>query len=120
VGIHTIDEVEYLLPGIGSCHRHVLENGKTALMYISSFVYDPEGKTIFSETNEKDKSALCFVAEKTGDHISRLTLEIYFHPNMLRQVVFHRWEKKQKEHAFRLSLERLDKVVKDMIVPLEF
>jgi hypothetical protein len=60
------------------------------------------------------------VAEKTGDHISRLTLEIYFHPNMLRQVVFHRWEKKQKEHAFRLSLERLDKVVKDMIVPLEF
>jgi insertion element IS1 protein InsB len=26
----------------------------------------------------------------------------------------------KKEHAFRLSLERLDKVVKEMIVPLEF
>jgi hypothetical protein len=112
--------VEHLLPGIGSCHRHVLDNGKTALMYISSFVYDPEGKTIFSETNEKDKSALCFVAEKTGDHISRLTLEIYFHPNILRQVLFNRVGKKKKEHAFRLSVERLDKVVKAMIVPLEF
>ena len=33
-------------------------------MSISSFVYDPEGKTIFSETNEKDQSSLCFVAEK--------------------------------------------------------
>jgi hypothetical protein len=120
VGIQTIDEVEHLLPGIGSRHRHVLENGKTALMYISSFVYDPEGKTIFGETNEKDKSSLCFVAEKTGDHTSRLTLELYFQPNILRQVLFHRWGKKKKEHEFRLSLERLDKVVNEMIVPLEF
>src|SRR5262249_12169778 len=51
-------------------------------MYISSFVYDPEGKTIFSETNEKDKSSICFVAEKTMDHTSRLTLELYFQPNI--------------------------------------
>ena len=77
-------------------------------MYISSFVYDPEGKTIFSETNEKDKSSLCFVAEKTGDHTSRLTLELYFQPHMLRQVLFHRWGKKKKAQEFRLSLERLD------------
>jgi hypothetical protein len=28
--------------------------------------------------------------------------------------------KKKKAHEFRLSLECLDKVVKDMIVPLEF
>src|SRR5262249_36891483 len=68
----------------------------------------------------KDKSALCFVAEKTGDHTSRLTLELYFPPHLLRQVWFHRWGKKKKAHAFRLSLERLDKVVKDMSVPLEF
>src|SRR6266487_1996480 len=44
VGIQTIDEVEHVLPGIGSRHRYVLENGKTARMYISSFVYAPEGK----------------------------------------------------------------------------
>jgi hypothetical protein len=120
VGLQTIDEVEHFLPGIGSRHRYVLENGKTERMYISSFAYDPEGKTIFSETNEKDKSSLCFVAEKTGEHTSRLTLELYFPPHMLRQVWFHRVGKKKKAHAFRLSLERLDTVVKDMIVPLEF
>jgi len=120
VGIKTIDEVEHFLPGIGSRHRYVLDNGKTALMYISSFVYDPEGKTIFSETNEKDKSSICFVAEKTGDHASRLTLELYFQPHILRQILFNRWGKKQKEQEFRLSLERMDKVVKEMIVPLEF
>jgi hypothetical protein len=83
-------------------------------------VYDPEGKTIFSETNEKDKSALCFVAEKTGEHTSRLTLELYFQPHILRQVWFHQWGKKKKAQEFWLSLERLDTVVKDMIVPLEF
>ena len=120
VGIQTIDEVEHFLPGIGSHHRYVLANGTTARMSISSFVYDPEGKTVFSETNEKDQSSLCFVAEKTGDHTSRLTLELYFQPNMLRQVVFHRWGKKKKAQEFRLSLERLDPVVKAMVVPLEF
>ena len=41
-------------------------------------------------------------------------------PNMLKQVVFHRWGKKKKAQEFRFSLERLDTVVKEMIVPLEF
>jgi len=120
VGLQTIDEVEHFLPGIGSRHRYVLENGKTARMSISNFAYDPEGKTIFSETNAKDKSVLCFVAEKTGDHASRLTLELYFPAHLLRQVWFHRVGKKKKAQEFRLSLEHLDTVVKDMIVPLEF
>jgi hypothetical protein len=77
-GIKTIDEVEHFLPGIGSRHRHVLENGRIEMMYISSFLYNPEGKTIFSETNQKDKSTIYFIAEKTanipaGSH-SRYTL----------------------------------------------
>ena len=89
-------------------------------MYISSFDYDPEGKTIFSETNEKDKSTLCFVAEKTGTHTSRLTLEFYLQSNLFRRALFNGMEKKKKERDFRSSLERLDKVVKEMVVPLEF
>jgi hypothetical protein len=119
-GIKAIDEVEHFLPGIGSRHRHVLENGKIEMMYISNFVYDPEGKTIFSETNEKDKATFCFIAEKTGEHSSRLTLEIYFQPNIIKQALFNRLEKKKKEQEFQQSLQRLDKVLKEMIVPLEF
>lgn len=119
-GIKAIDEVEHFLPGIGSRHRHVLDNGKTQTMYIGSFDYNPEGKTIFSETNEKDKTATCFVAEKTGGHTSKLTLEFYLQPNILKQVLFNAFERKKKEEEFRQSLERLDKVVKEMVVPLEF
>ena len=119
-GIKAIDEVEHFLPGIGSRHRHVLENGKTELMYISSFVYDPEGKTIFSETSAKDKRSVCFIAEKTGEHSSRFTLEIYFQPNIIKQTLFNRLEKKKKEQELQQSLQRLDKVLKEMIVPLEF
>ena len=119
-GIKRIDEVEHFLPGIGSRHRHVLANGKTEMMYISSFVYDPEGKTIFSETNEKDKSTTCFIAQKTGEHTNRLTLELYFQPSILKQAWFNLKEKKNQEKEMQESLERLDKVVKEMIVPLEF
>jgi hypothetical protein len=119
-GIKAIDEVEHFLPGIGSRHRHVLDNGKIEMMYISSFIYDPEGKTIFSETNEKDKSAMCFVTEKTGAQKSRLTLEFYLQPNILKQVIFNQFEKNKKKQELQHSLERLDKVVKEMVVPLEF
>ena len=119
-GIKAIDEVEHFLPGIGSRHRHVLENGKIEMMHISSFVYDPEGKTIFSETSEKDKHSVYFIAEKTGEHSSRLTLDIYFQPNIIKQVLFNRLEKKKKEQELQQSLQRLDKVLKEMIVPLEF
>ena len=90
------------------------------MMYISSFIYDPEGKTIFSETNEKDKTTTCFIAQKISEHISRLTLEFYFQPNILKQVLFNLSEKKNKEEEMRQSLKRLDKVVKEMVVPLEF
>ena len=119
-GIKAIDEVEHFLPGIGSRHRHVLENGKTEMMYISSFFYDPEGKTIFSETNQKDNSTIYFIAEKTGEHSSRLTLEIYFQPNIIKQALFNLLEKKKKEQELQQSLQRLDKVLKEMVVPLEF
>lgn len=118
--IKTIDEVEHFLPGIGSSHRHVLENGKIEMMYISGFLYDPEGKTIFSETNQKDNSSIVFIAEKTGEHSSRLTLEIYFQPNIIKRFIFNRLEKKKKEQELQLSLQRLDKVLKEMVVPLEF
>src|SRR4030095_3785683 len=120
VGIKAIDEVEHFLPGIGSRHRHVLENGKTEMMYISSFIYNPEGKTIFSETDEKKKSSLYFIAEKTGEHLSKLTLELYFGRNILKQTLFSFMRKKKKEQELMQSLQRLDKVVKEMVVPLEF
>jgi hypothetical protein len=119
-GIKSIDEVEHFLPGIGSRHRHILDNGKTEMMYISSFVYDPEGKTVFSETDEKKKTSVYFIAEKTGEHSSRLTIEIYFERNIIKQAFFNRLEKKKRVGELQQSLERLDKVVKEMVVPLEF
>ena len=119
-GIKAIDEVEHFLPGIGSRHRHVLDNGKVEMMYISSFVYDPEGKTIFSETDEKKKSSVYFIAEKTGAHTSRLTIEIYFERNIIKQALFNKLEKKKKEQDLQQSLERLDKILKEMVLPLEF
>lgn len=119
-GIKAIDEVEHFLPGIGSRHRHVLNDDSTQFMFISSFIYDPEGKTIFSETDEKKKSCVYFIAEKTGPASSRLTLEFYFRKNIVKQAAFNLFEKKKKEREFQESLERLDPILKGMVLPLEF
>jgi hypothetical protein len=120
VGVKTVDEVEHFLPGVGSRHRHVLENGKEVLMYTSSFSYNPEEKIQFSETDEKRKSATYYTVEKISDHKSRLTMDFYLHKNFIQQILFNLGEKKKMELCLHQSLENLEPVVTQMILPLEF
>jgi len=119
-GVKAIDEVEHFLPGIGSKHRHVLDNGQAVMKYTGSFVYDPESRTMFSETDEKKKSSLYYIIDKTGENTSRLTLEFYLPGNILKETWFRLFRKSKMEQVFQESLKRLDKVVKEMVVPLEF
>jgi hypothetical protein len=120
IGVKSIDEIEHFLPRIGTRHRHVLENGKTQIKYVSSFLYDPENKTTFSETDEREKSTLSFVVDKIGLHTSRLTLEFYVLPNLLRRTFFALFRKKRMEYDLLRSLERLNKVANEIVIPLEF
>ncbi|WP_298739699.1 DUF2652 domain-containing protein [uncultured Chitinophaga sp.] len=120
VGIRTIDEVEHFLPGIGSRHRHVLDNGQQVMMRISSFAYNPEKKIIFSETEEKRKHSTYFVIEKVNEQRSRLSIEFYIQKNPLRQLLFGLGEKSKMEKRLRQSLQNLEPVVQQMVLPLEF
>jgi hypothetical protein len=115
-----VDEVEHFLPGVGSRHRHVLENGQELLMYTSSFSYNPEEKILFSETDEKRKNSTYYTIEKAGKGRSRLTMDFYIQKNPVRQVVFKLTEKSAMETRLRQSLENLDPVVREMVLPLEF
>jgi len=120
IGVKSVDEVEHFLPGIGTRHRHVLDNGEIVMMYTSSFVYDPEAKTVFSETDERRKSSLYFTIEKTGEQTSRFTLELYMKPDFVKQTIFNLFQKKKMEQELSLSMQRLDKLAKEMVLPLEF
>jgi hypothetical protein len=120
VGLKAVDEVEHFLPGVGSRHRHVLENGEELLMYTSSFSYNPEEKILFSETEEKRKRATYYTIEKTGDHKSRLTIDFYLHKNLIGQMLFNLGEKKKMELGLHQSLENLEPIVMQMVLPLEF
>lgn len=120
VGVKAIDEVEHFLPGVGSRHRHVLENGQQVLMYTSSFSYNPEEKVLFSETDEKRKSATYYIIEKINDRKARLTMEFYLYKNPIRQMLFNLTEKTKMELGFRQSLEKLEPIVMQMVLPLEF
>jgi len=90
------------------------------MKYVSSFAYDPEGTTIISETDEKTKTTIYFSMDKTGEHSSRLTLEMYLRKNKVSEIGFNLFKKKQTEREFAQSLEQLDKVAKETIIPLEF
>ncbi|MBS0030421.1 DUF2652 domain-containing protein [Chitinophaga sp. 22321] len=119
-GLKAVEEVEHFLPGVGSRHRHTMENGQQVMMYTSSFTYDPEDKIMFSETDEKQKSVMFYTIEKVTDHISRLTMDFYLHKNPLQQLFFKLTEKHKMELRLKDSLEKLDPLVTQMVLPLEF
>jgi hypothetical protein len=119
-GVKMVDEIEHFLPGIGTRHRHVLKNGKTVTKYVSSFVYDPEALTIVSETDEKTKYSIYFRVEKNGEHSTKVTIELYIPKNKINEILFNLFSKKKTQQEFLQSLEHLDKVARETIIPLEF
>ncbi len=115
-GVKAVDEVDHLLPGVGTRHRHVLDNGQI-IFYTSSFSYDPEKKIVFSETDEKKKSSTYFIFEKTGDNKSRFTLDFYLNKNIASQILFKLTMKKKMENIFHKSLLNLEGLLKEIKVP---
>ena len=119
VGLKAVDEVQHFLPGIGTTHRHVFANGQSVIMYTSSFIYNPEEKVIFSETDEKKRNSLYYTMEMVNGK-ARLTLDYYGAKNLLRQTLFNLTQKKKMEQDLQQSLQNLDGLVKTMVLPLEF
>ena len=58
--------------------------------------------------------------DKTGEHSSLLTIEMYIAKNKINEILFNLFEKKKIEEELSLSLEQLDKVANETIIPVEF
>ncbi|HKO79461.1 MAG TPA: DUF2652 domain-containing protein [Chitinophagaceae bacterium] len=115
-GVKQVVEVTHTLPVIGSRYRHILDNGQ-AVLYTSSFSYDPDSKIVFSETDEKTKTSTHFVLEKINENKSRLTLELYLPKNFIAQTFFKIAMKRKMETIFQRSLVKLDQLLKEIPVP---
>ena len=118
-GVKAIDEVDHLLPGVGTRHRCVLDK-EVVFMISSSFLYDPESKIVFSETEENRRSSIYFILEKLDEGKSKLTLEFYLKKNLPLQLMFNVMMKKKMEERLKKSLENLDRLVKEVKLPVDF
>ena len=98
-GVKAVDEVDHLLPGVGTRHRCVLDK-EEVFMISSSFLYDPESKIVFSETEENKRSSVYFILEKLAEKKSKLTLEFYLKKNLPLQLMFNLMMKKKMEEPF--------------------
>jgi hypothetical protein len=114
-GVKKIEEANHFLPRIGTRCRCIMENGEVSI-YASSYSYSPE-RIMFSETDESKEQAKYFLLEKKGYDKTSLTLDLYLKKNVISQILFKLWKKKEIEKSFRKSLLNLDKVVKEIKLP---
>jgi hypothetical protein len=118
-GVKGIDSVEHYLPGIGTRHRCILEKG-SMIVYTSDFSYNPESKIVYSETDEKKRGSTFFIFEKTGTERAKLTMDFYISDTLIMRTYFRLFMKKKLAEIFRKSQDRLEKLLKEIEVPVEF
>jgi hypothetical protein len=117
-GLKGIDEVEHFLPGVGTKHRCILEK-EQKVMITSSFSYDPESRIVFSETEANGNSAIYYILEPLGRDRSRLTFDIYV-PNRFMVIIFNLFMKKKFQGEMSRSMDKLDSVLKGIVLPVDF
>ncbi|MCW3118092.1 MAG: hypothetical protein JWM28_2174, partial [Chitinophagaceae bacterium] len=92
-----------------------MDNKETVIL-ATSYSYHPE-KLSFSETDETTDSTKYFYIEKTGDHQTKLTVDIYLEKSKVNQFLFNLFRKKKLEASFRRSLVNLETVVREIKLP---
>jgi hypothetical protein len=119
-GVKAIEEVAHFLPGIGTRHRWTMDDGTQRIMLTSTFAYDPEGRTVYGETDEQRTRSIHYIFEKLGDKRSRLTLELYQRKDPVKQFLFRLGERGRTQQQFERSLEKLGPLLQQTKLPVEF
>jgi len=115
--VKAIDEVSQYLPMVGTRHRCVLENGQ-AFVYTTHFSYTPE-KIVMVETDEKKRVCSYFIFEKINENRTKFTFDFYLKNNPLLRLMFGLTMKKKYESSFTRSLDNLEKLEKEVEMPVE-
>ena len=116
-GVRAIDEVSHYLPMVGTKHRCVLENGQ-AFIYTTHFSYSPE-KIVMVETDEKKRVSSYFIFEKINENRTRFTIDFYLKNNPVLRLMFGLAMKKKYESSLARSLDNLEKLEKEVEMPVE-
>jgi Protein of unknown function (DUF2652) len=117
-GVKHVEEVSHYLPRVGMRYRSVRDDGQS-IMYASSCSFRPD-KIEFSETDENKKSSIYFTLERIEDYKTRLTVDFYIEKNLASQIMFKLGPGKKMKESFQRSLKNLEKVAKEINVPVEY
>jgi hypothetical protein len=118
-GVQSIQELDHYLPGIGTRHRAVMDNGEVILI-ASGFSYEPDSRIIFTESDEKKNSTIYYILDRIGDNRTRLTLEYYHRKDLFAEVIFRFTRKDKMEADFRKSLVKLQALLDEVNVSIDF
>lgn len=107
-----VEDISHFLPRVGMHCRCIKKTGATKLQ-ASSYTYT-ESQITFSETDEKEKSTTYYTLRKNSENSIQLNIDYYINKNFIAQWLFNRNKKKQVAENFRISIDRLHSLVKEL------
>lgn len=114
-GVKRVEEMGHFLPRVGMRCRCILDNGETHI-YSASYSFSPE-LIEFSETDEEKKTVTYYTLESLGPEKTRFTYDLYFEKNIVNELIFRFFRKKEMEASFRRSLLNLVDLSKEIKRP---
>jgi hypothetical protein len=114
-GVVEVEELHHYLPRVGMRARIVNEKGDSVI-FSSGYSYKKGEQFAFSEADEKTGNLTYFTIDKIDKNRSKLTIEFYTPKSFLGNF-FNGSKKKKMQASLTRSLEKLDKVVKDVQLP---
>jgi hypothetical protein len=117
-GVQKVEELHHFLPRVGMKCRITTDEGDS-IIYASSNSFTP-GKIEFSETDEHKKQSVYYTLERIAEYRTRLTIDYYVKKNFIGDTLFRLFKQGSIRNKMERSLVKLDEVVKEVNVPVEY
>ena len=114
-GVKGVEVVGHFLPRVGMKCRVVFEDSELHI-YSSSYRYQDD-RIEFSETDENKSSTTWFTLQRVAPKRTKLTLDFYLTRNLSALVMFPLFRKRKVEQEYRISMENLVGLVKELRIP---
>lgn len=119
-GVRAVEEIDHFIPQLGTRYRCIRTDGSEMVMVSSSFSFDPEGTSVYSETDEAGTRTVRYGFTRLGEGRCRFRIDLLLKKDPALIAAFERSEKARLQQELERSLDNLERLAPTVEPPVDF